>query len=112
MKIYNIRERGGRGSKRSCCQDYLSITITSAHNLPPRLREPGRGLARGPGARRTRTAHTHRAVTSPPQTTTQKAHPHLGPILIWRKGTLVPGPALSPSNFNPAPRDASHVASN
>jgi len=33
--------------------------------------------------------HTNRAVTSPPQTTTQKAHPHLGPILIWRKGTLV-----------------------
>ncbi|KAK7407333.1 hypothetical protein VNO78_09163 [Psophocarpus tetragonolobus] len=26
-------------------------------------------------------------MTSPPQ----KAHPHLGPILIWTKGTLVPG---------------------
>lgn len=102
------RRGGWMSSMSCCCQRYPSqFTITSAHNLQPRLRAPGRGLARGPGPPTTRTAHTPIWHHFP-----QKAHPipaRAHPYLEESDSCPL-GPALWHSNFNPAPCDSSHVA--
>lgn len=73
LEFRSEREKGRVNEQHELLLSALSITITSpAHNLPPRLRAPGRGLARGPGPLTTRTAHNPIWHHLP-----QKAHPYL-----------------------------------